>query len=132
MTLPSNRPIKAIDYIVIGVLTLLAAWVYAGFFFPDSYMLSYGPNPRRILWIIRIVFPLLYGGSVMLYLRVRFHTIDRGSLALMILSCSLFLYIGYTIGDLYYQSWFDRHRKEYHPYLQLMPSGVVPPADSMS
>jgi hypothetical protein len=128
MTLPSNRSLKAIDYVVIGVLTLLAAWVYAGFFFPDPYMLSYGPNPRKILWFIRIVFPLLYVGSVMLYLRARLHKIDRGSLAMMILSCSLFLYIGYTIGDLYYQSWFDRHRKEYHPYLQLMPSGLVPPA----
>ena len=122
MTLPSTNSLRGIDYLVIGALTVAAIYLYAGFFFPDPYVLSYGNYPRKILWFIRIGFPVIFGGSVALYLTARRQRIDRGALLLLAMSSLVCLYISSTIGDAYYQSWFDRHRKEYHPYLQLMPS----------
>src|SRR6266481_1532280 len=130
MSPPSGNSLRGIDYLVIGALTVAAIYLYAGFFFPDPYMLSYGTYPRKILWFIRIGFPIIYGGSVALYLTARRQKIDRGSVLLLAMSSLVCLYISYTIGDAYYQSWFDRHRKEYHPYLQLMPSGPGPSAGS--
>jgi hypothetical protein len=32
------------------------------------------------------------------------------------------LFICYAAADIFYQHWFDKHRKQYHPYLQLMPN----------
>jgi GDSL-like lipase/acylhydrolase family protein len=128
MTLPSGNSLRGIDYFVIGALTLGAIYLYAGFFFPDSYILSYGTHTRKILWFIRICVPLFYAGSVVLYVRARLRRFDRGALLLMIVSSLVCLAISYGIADSYYQNWFDRHRKAYHPYLQLMPPALNPTA----
>ena len=122
MTLPPIKFPRPIDYFIIGSLAVPVIYVYAGFFSPDSAMLSYGAVPGRILWFIRIVFPLTYAGFVVLYSSVRRHKIDRGSIVLMAVATMVCLIAGYSIADLYYQRWFDLHRKEYHPYLQLMPA----------
>ncbi|HEY6193217.1 MAG TPA: SGNH/GDSL hydrolase family protein [Bacteroidota bacterium] len=122
MTLPSGIPLRRIDHLVIGALTVAAIYFYAGFFFPDPYILSYGTHTRKILWFIRICLPLLYAGTVMLYVQVRRQKVDRASVALLIVTALITLSVAYTVGDIYYQHWADNHHAQYHPYLQLMPA----------
>jgi len=109
------------DLWLIGAASAVMIYVYAGFYFPDSYLLSYGAIPARILWFIRIALPAAYAGLVALYVNLRRQKIEPGALALLTAAASLSLYIAYGVGDLFYQRWFDSHREEYHPYLQLMP-----------
>src|SRR5713101_8141535 len=122
MTLRPAKSPTVPDYCIIGVLTLAAIYAYAGFFHPDPYILSYGTKTVKILWVIRIGFPLLYGSLVLLYAGLRSGKIDRSAVVLMGVTGIVSLSAGYTIADSYYQHWFDSHRPEYHPYLQLMPS----------
>jgi uncharacterized membrane protein YhaH (DUF805 family) len=130
MNISSMRSLKLADVIVLAIITAAAVYLYAGFFSPDPYILSYGPNPRKILWIIRIVLPILYIGLMISYIRVRSGRIQPGALLLMAVTTVVCLCLSYMAADFYYQRWFDRHRPSYHPYLQLVPPAPVTKTDS--
>lgn len=85
-------------------------------------MLSYGSIPKTILWFLRVLLPFLYAGVIILYINTRLQRISQTELALLFVSISLGLYVCYGITDSLYQQWFDSHRREYHPFLQLVPS----------
>jgi len=122
MNLKSIKYLTTFDYCLIGFVTVLWIYVYIGFFFPASYMLSYGTNPTKILWVIRIILPLLFMGFILLVIYIRLNAIAGGVIVLMLIASSLSLYVCYGVADALYQQWFDGHRQEYHPYLQLMPN----------
>lgn len=122
MNLKSIKYLTTFDFCLICLVTILWIYVYIGFFFPGSYMLFYGTNPKRILWFIRLVLPLLYLGFIILIINIRLKTIGGRVIVLLLVASSLSLYICYGIADALYQQRFDSHRQEYHPYLQLMPS----------
>ena len=118
------RPIKLLtirDIILLSIFTLLSIWVYVGFYFPGSYMLSYGTFPTKILWVLRVVLPFLYAGLIILYVNVRRQRVSRKELVLLFVATALGLYICYGIADGFYQQCFDSHRREYHPFLRLVP-----------
>ncbi len=123
-----SGPFRTFDVLVLGALTGAWTYLYLGFFSPDPYILSYGANPRIILWFIRISLPILFAGSVLLYLRLRSRRIQPGALLLAAVTTIVSLCLAYMAGEIYYQRWFDRHRPAYHPYLQLMPADPGPPA----
>ena len=110
------------DLAVLILFTVLSTWFYIGLYFPGSYMLSYGSIPRTILWFLRFLLPFLYAGVIVLYISRRLHRVSRGELALLFVSFCVGLYVCYGIADTLYQQWFDSHRRDYHPFLQLMPS----------
>ena len=114
------------DRIIVGLFLILSILLYAGFFFPDPYTLSHGSMPVKILWTIRLLFPLVVFGTIELYSSVRLGKIDKGAIALFLVALSTTLCVGYVIADTYYQSWFERHRNQSHPYLQFMPSEYHP------
>ena len=122
MNLKSIKNLTTIDFCLIIVIAILWIYVYAGFFFPGSYMLFYGTNPTKILWFLRIVLPLLYFGFVILIINLRLRTITVKEIMIVLAVSSLSVYICYPIADSLYQQWFDNHRQAYHPYLQLMPN----------
>lgn len=122
MNLKSIKYLTTFDFCFIGLATVLWIYVYIGFFFPGSYMLFYGVNPKRILWFIRLVLPLLYLGFIILIIKIRMEHIGGSVIVLLLVAFSLSLYICYSIADGLYQEWFDSHRQEYHPYLQIMPN----------
>ncbi len=122
----SKTSLGAFDRCIVGVMVLASIYLYVGFFFPDSYILSYGPNPSRILWVIRIGLPILCVGVIILYRNVRLRRVESGSVLLLISMTFVSMYMCYGIADAFYQRWFDRHRHEYHPFLQLMPTEYKP------
>lgn len=126
MKLSSYKYLKKIDIAIISLFTLLFLYIYTGFYYPDNYILSYGSNPNKILWAIRILLPFLFLGIVILYINVRSRKIEKSSLIVLIISTLLTLYIFYTIADMLYQQWFDNNRKEFHPYLQIKPIDYSP------
>lgn len=117
-----TKSLTKYDIVLLGLFTILSAWVYRGFYFPGGYMLSYGNIPTIILWFMRILLPLLYVGIIILSINFRLDKIRKSELALLCFSTLLGLYVCYSIGDDFYQRWFDNHRQEYHPYLQLVPT----------
>ncbi len=123
------KSLRTFDAIVLGVSFLLFGAVYAGFYFSGIYVMSYGVMARRLVWAIRILFPLFYAGLVVLYVNMRSRTVAVGSVVLMIVVTSIGLLIAYDVADAWYQHWFDRHEKLYHPYLQIMPATYVPRND---
>ncbi len=120
------KSLRTIDVVLLVLSFLLFVAVYAGFYFPGIYVMSYGVMARRIVWAIRILFPLLYAGAVALYVAVRSHAVSAGSVVLMIAVTGVGLLVAYDVADAWYQHWFDQHKKLYHPYLQLMPATYVP------
>jgi hypothetical protein len=110
------------DLALLGIFTLLSAWFYIGFYFPGSYMLSYGSMPKTILLLFRLILPPAYVGAVALYINVRMQKVSRTEIVLLLAAFVLAFYICYGIADVCYQRWFDSHRREYHPFLQLVPS----------
>lgn len=127
MTFQSTKSLTKFDYVFIALVTALWVYVYVGFFFPGSYIMSYGSNPKKILWFLRVALPLLYLGAILLFINFRLKKIDIGAIVLLFITSSLSLYVCYGIADSLYQTWFDSHRPTYHPYLQLMPTDVALP-----
>ncbi|HTR81236.1 MAG TPA: SGNH/GDSL hydrolase family protein [Bacteroidota bacterium] len=123
---PLLKRLTFVDFGMIGIGSLLFLYLYAGFFFPDSYLMSYGKNPTRILWFIRIVLPLILGGLVALYVNVRLGRIGAGHIVVLSIVTFFSVIIVYLVADAYYQHWFDKHRQQYHPFLQLMPPDDKP------
>lgn len=117
----STHLIAMRDRVFLAAILIVCAVVYAGFFFPDATLLSQGGAPRILLWVIRLGFPLLVLGAVFLFVRVRRGKTTSGSVGLLLVATTLSLFLCYFIGDIFYQSRFDSHRHDYHPYLQLMP-----------
>ena len=78
MNLQFTKLLTGSDVAVLSLFTALSAWVYIGFLFPGSFMLSYGSIPRVILWFLCIFLPLLYISAMILYGSMRLHTVSRG------------------------------------------------------
>jgi hypothetical protein len=116
-----RRRLTGIDLVLVIVLSVLAIWFYIGFYFPGSYMLSYGSMPTTIMWSLRVLLPFLYAGVIALYINLRLRRTSWKELALLCASLAVGLSLCYGIANALYQRWFDGHRQEYHPYLQLMP-----------
>jgi hypothetical protein len=119
--LKAMSSLRTLDWWLIGVFTIFSIYVYWGFFSPDSYTLAYGSFGRRILWAIWICLPIVYVGIVVLYSYIRVQKIGSGPVSLLLATTLICSYICYNIADVLYQGWFDSHRHEYHPFLQLMP-----------
>lgn len=122
MNLRIFKKLKTHDFVELGLFIILSTWVYTGFYFPGSYILAYGSIPKTIMWFTRIAMPLFSIGLIIPYIYIRMHKMGRKELALFFVVSSLGFYICYHIADSLYQQWFDNHRQEYHPYLQLVPS----------
>ena len=132
MNFPSIKSLNTFDKTLLILFTILFIYIYSGFFFPDSYILSYGKNPARIMWALRIILPIVYFGILLLYIKVRLRKIEISFLSFLLISSIIVIYISYNIADVLYQNWFDANRKEYHPYLQIMPNDYSPSANENS
>ncbi len=132
MFFPSIKSLKKADFIFIFLFSLASIYIYVGFYFPSSYTLSYGSNPKKILLAIRILFPLIYFALLWLYMNVRSRRIEKSAAIILIVSSVISLFICYSVADIFYQQWFDKYRKEYHPYLQLKPIDYKPKQKKIS
>ncbi len=115
--------LTVVDWLIaLGFLGLLA-WVYYGFFFVDPRM---GTMVRILLWGIRIGFPLVGVGIVVLYFGLRRGKIAGAAIGLMIGSViAIGLLIYPVVSWVYYGRSFSRNTDQYHPYLQLAPHDYV-------
>ncbi|MGB2867799.1 MAG: SGNH/GDSL hydrolase family protein [Bacteroidota bacterium] len=117
----SGKALTWLDWSFLVALSVVWLFVYAGFFFPGRSTLAYGVNPTRILWAIQMTGPLVYAGLVILFLALRRGRVEPGAAALLLTVLCVGFYICYGVADVLYQRWFDRHKVEYHPYLQITP-----------
>jgi len=120
------RKFKSI--VVPAVLTLLAAFLWYGFLFPDPYWLSRYPVSRLLLWAARLGIPGLAILALLLGSALKKGRISRSDLFLLAGTCVLILMLAMTLGSLFYNKTFlnSRNNRLYHPYLQFAPP--EPPA----
>ena len=116
-----GKDLSWLDWSFLVALSVVWLFIYAGFFFPGPSTLAYGVNPTRILWAILLAGPLVYAGLVLLLLALRRGRVEPGAAALLLTVLCVGLYICYGVADALYQRWFDRHKAEFHPYLQITP-----------
>ncbi|HAP35770.1 MAG TPA: hypothetical protein DCQ28_07440 [Bacteroidetes bacterium] len=122
----------SVEYIFGAMFVALGIYIYTGFFFPDEYTLSFGIFPSIILWVIRILFPFIIAGLIVLFIRVRLKKTDHRAVIMFFMAMLFSTIIAYQFADKLYQDWFDRNRNKYHPYLQLVPQEYHLRSDSSS
>ena len=125
-----NLAIKRILTWILVVMMLAAiTWMYLGFYKPDPYALNrYHPLSTGLLWLMRVLIPLIVAGIVLLIYRIRTKRTDlssAGILCIVLLVMMLLIYL--IINHVYTKSMSIKNRTaEYHPYLQLMPHPYHP------
>ncbi len=128
----SKNQFTIVEY-VLGLLFIIgSAYIYFGFYFPDEYTLAFGIFPSVVLWVIRILFPLIITGIIVLYIRLRLKKTDYRAVVVFSMTMFFTTIIVYQIADKMYQDWFEQNRNKFHPYLQLVPQKYQPRSDSSS
>lgn len=116
-----------------GALFLaLCLYIYIGFYFPDEYTLAFGLFPFVMLWMIRILFPIVVALMMIFYVRLRLKKTDHRAVIVFFVTMFFATFIAYQIADEIYQDWFEKNQNRYHPYLQLVPQEYLPHSDSSS
>jgi len=101
-------------------------FLYIGFYHPDPYALGRWPLLSTcILWGARILMPLA-ALAVLVYFRSRTARLELTNVALFLGSLIFALLIFYPVANYLYSSKRNvRHGPEqFHPYLQLAPTGI--------
>jgi lysophospholipase L1-like esterase len=116
-----KRFFNLFNIITVLLFSSAAAYIYAGFYYPDPTVFAVTWMPELILLAIRILFPLFAAGIVLLYYSLYTKKIKAGPVILMVFALFFILLLIYPAADYMYGRAISKNINEFNAYLQLNP-----------
>jgi hypothetical protein len=112
------------NILILAVFFGTASFIYCGFYFPDSTIIYIHPYSKLLLNIIKLFYPVVVIGIIILYRFIYLKKINLSSVFLLFFSLFFFLLLAYPFADYFYRNNSGVNSDEFHSYLQIKPPSI--------
>lgn len=113
-----------LNILIIAVFIGIASYIYYGFYFPDPTIFYIHPYSKFLLNAIKLFYPMVTIGVIILYSLIYFKKINFSSVILLFFALFFLLLLAYPFADYFYRNNLGVDTNEFHSYLQIKPTYI--------
>ncbi|MEJ2495558.1 MAG: SGNH/GDSL hydrolase family protein, partial [Ignavibacteriaceae bacterium] len=110
-----------LNILIILIFIIASTYIYIGFYYTDQTIFTISKIAKFTLGFIRIAFPIIIIGMLIIYYALYNKKIHIGSVVLLFFSITFILFVAYPFADYFYHKAINESLNDYHTYLQLTP-----------